>query len=219
MIPTVLVILVLVLLYWFPLRRWFARWGTTPDDLTRVMAGDGLIADPTYSGTMAVIVNARPEHIWPWLVQIGYQRGGLYSYDWLDRLFGYLDRPSASRILPEFQHLAAGDEIPVGRGPAWPVAVIEPRRALVLDMRNMGGLDWVWQFGLYPIDEERTRLVSRSRVHARTVSARLLTAVIEPAGFVMTRRMLLGLKGRAETLRCQASQGAGATPGHRGAAA
>src|SRR6185295_4933586 len=63
--------------------------------------------DPTYSGTMAVIVDARPEHIWPWLVQMGYQRGGLYSHDWLDRLFGYLDRPSATRILPEFQHLAA----------------------------------------------------------------------------------------------------------------
>jgi hypothetical protein len=68
---------------------------TTPSDLTRVMAGDPLIVDPTYSGTMAVIVNARPEHIWPWLVQMGYQRGGLYSYDWLDRLFGFLDRPSA----------------------------------------------------------------------------------------------------------------------------
>ena len=170
------------------------------DDLTRVMAGDGLIGDPTYSGTMAVIVNARPDDIWPWLVQMGYQRGGLYSYDWLDRLFGFLDRPSATRILPEFQHLAVGDEIPLGRGPAWPVAVIESRRALVLDMRNIGGIDWVWQFGLYPVDEQRTRLVSRSRVHARTVWARLLTSAIEPAGFVMTRRMLLGLKQRTEAL-------------------
>ncbi len=132
------------------------------------MAGDSLIVHPTYSGTMAVIVNARPEHIWPWLVQMGYQRGGLYSYDWLDRLFGYLDRPSATRILPEFQHLAVGDEIPLGRGPRWPVAAVEACRALVLDMRNMGGIDWVWQFGLYPIDEKRTQLVSRSRVRAQT---------------------------------------------------
>ena len=194
MIPTLLVILTLAVLYWFPIRRWMGRWGTTPSDLARVMAGDGLIVDPTYSGTMAVIVNAPPEHIWPWLVQMGYQRGGLYSYDWLDRLFGYLDRPSATRILPEFQHLAVGDEIPLGRGPSWPVAVIEPRRALVLDMRNMGGFDWVWQFGLYPVDEKRTRLVSRSRVRAQTVWAWLFTSAIEPAGFLMTRRMLLGLK-------------------------
>ena len=201
MSPTLFVILALAVLYWFPVRRWMARWGTTPSDLTRAMAGDSLIADPTYSGTMALIVSARPEHIWPWLVQIGYQRGGLYSYDWLDRLFGFLDRPSATRILPEFQHLAVGDEIPLGRGRAWPVAAIEPRRALVLDMRNMGGIDWVWQFGLYPVDEKRTLLVSRSRVHARTVWAWLLTCAIEPAGFVMTRRMLFGLKQRAEALR------------------
>ena len=201
MIPTLLVILTLAVLYWFPFRRWMSRWGTTPSDLSRAMAGDSLLANPTYSGTMAVSVDAPPEDIWPWLVQIGYQRGGLYSYDWLDRLFGYLDRPSATRILPEFQHLAVGDEIPLGRGPSWPVAVIEPRRALVLDMRNMGGLDWVWQFGLYPVDETRTRFVSRSCVRAQPTWARLLTHVIEPAGFVMTRRMLLGLKQRAEALR------------------
>ena len=164
------------------------------------MAGDGLLGRWTYSGTMAVTVNARPEHIWPWLVQIGYQRGGLYSYDWLDRLFGYLDRPSATGILPEFQHLAVGDEIPLGRGPSWPVAAIEPNRALVLDMRHMDAFDWVWQFGLYAVDERRTRLVSRTRVRTKSAWARLLTYAIEPAGFLMTRRMLLGLKLRAEAL-------------------
>jgi hypothetical protein len=201
MLPAFLVILTFAALYWFPIRRWMSRWGTTPSDVARVMAGDGLLVDPTYSGTMAVIVNAPPEHIWPWLVQMGYQRGGLYSYDWLDRLFGYLDRPSATRILPEFQHLAVGDEIPLGRGPSWPVAVVEPNRALVLDMRNMGGFDWVWQFGLDAIDEKRTRLVSRSRVRTQTAWARLFTYAIEPAGFLMTRRMLLGLKQRAEALR------------------
>ena len=118
MFPTLSVILALAVLYWLPIRRWMARWGTTPSDLTRVMAGDSLIVDPTYSGTMAVIVNARPEHIWPWLVQMGYQRGGLYSYDWLDRLFGFLDRPSATRILPEFQHLAVGDDHSPWAGPS-----------------------------------------------------------------------------------------------------
>ena len=102
-----------------PIHRWMSRWGATPFDLGRVMAGDGLVVNPTYSATMAVIVNAPPEYVWPWLVQIGYQRGGLYSYDWLDRLFGYLDRPSATSILREFQHLAVGDHIPLGRGPSW----------------------------------------------------------------------------------------------------
>jgi hypothetical protein len=194
---------VLAAVYWFPIRRWMSRWGATPVDLARVMAGDGFLPNFTYSGTNGVVIAAAPEDIWPWLVQIGYQRGGLYSYDWLDRLFGFLDRPSATRILPEFQHLAVGDTIPMGRGPSWPVGAIEPHHALVLDMRKMGGggLDWVWQFGLYAIDENRTQLVSRSRVRALTVWARLLTYMIEPAGFVMTRRMLLGIKQRAEAQR------------------
>ena len=201
MLATLFVILALSTLYWFPIRRWMSRWGAAPSDVTRVMAGDALLVNPTYSGTMAVIVNARPEQIWPWLVQIGYQRGGLYSYDWLDRLFGFLDRPSATCILPEFQHLSVGDEIPVGQGPSWPVAAIESNRALVLDMRTLGGFDWVWQFGLYIVDENRTQLVTRSCVRTNTVWARLATYAIEPAGFLMTRRMLLGLKQRAEALR------------------
>jgi hypothetical protein len=202
MLVIILAILTLAVLYWFPIRRWVSRWGTTPSDLARVMAGDGLLVDPTFSYTMAATVNAPPEDIWPWLLQMGYQRGGLYSYDWLDRLFGYLDRPSATRILPEFQHLAVGDAIPLGQGPSWPVAIIEPGRALVLDMRNMAGFDWVWQFGLYSVDDKRTRLVSRSQVRPHTVWAWLFSVLaIEPAGFVMTRRMLLGLKARAEALR------------------
>ena len=207
MLLTLIAMVALAVWYWVPVRRWMSRWGATASDVTRAMAGDALIATPTYSGTMAITVDAQPDDIWPWLAQIGYQRGGLYSYDWLDRLFGYLDRPSATRILPEFQNLAVGDTIPMGQGPGWPVAALEPSRALVLDMRNLGGFDWVWQFGLYPINEHQTRLVSRSRVRTRSVWARLATYAIEPAGFVMTRRMLLGLKQRAEALRADRSSG------------
>src|SRR5262245_65591399 len=96
------------------------------------MSGDAYIPTPSYSTTLAVTVEAGPKYIWPWLVQMGYKRGGLYSYDWLDRLFGYLDRPSATHILPEFQGLKVGDEIPLGRGPGFPVKFIEPYRTLVL---------------------------------------------------------------------------------------
>ena len=161
-----------------------------------------------YSGTMAVTIDAPPDAVWPWLVQIGYQRGGLYSYDWLDRLFGYLDRSSATRILPEFQRLSVGDEIPLGRGPSWPVAVAEAPSALVLDMRNLNGFDWVWQFGIYAIDGHRTRLVSRSRVRTQSMGFRLATYVIEPPGFIMTRRMLLGIKRRAEALHASVAKAA-----------
>jgi hypothetical protein len=201
MLATILVVVALALFYSFLVRRWFARWGTTPAELTRRMAGDGVIANPTHTQTHAVTVNAPPDAIWPWLVQMGYRRGGLYSYDWLDRLFGYLDRPSANRILPEFQQLAPGDEVPLGRGQGFPVAAIEPYRSLVL-AGTSDGLQWVWQFGLYPLDNSRTRLVSRGIQRVpNTVTGFLFMRVMEPAAFIMTRGMLPGLKRRAETLR------------------
>ena len=201
MLRRLFVILAIAALYWFPVRRWFGRWGATPDDLARVMPGDALIANPTHSATHAVTVDAPPEDIWPWLVQMGYRRGGLYSYDWLDRLFGYLDRPSANRVLPEFQQLSAGDVIPLGRGQGFPVTTIEPYRTLVLSDTN-DEFQWVWQFGLYPLDEGRTRLVSRgAQRFANTISTWLFMRVMEPAAFIMTRRMLLGVKQRAEALK------------------
>ena len=161
--PAFFLVVVLAVAYWFPIRRWFGRWGTMPADLSRVMSGDAAIVNPTYAATLAITVNARSEDIWPWLLQMGYQRGGLYSYDWLDRLFGYLDGPSSNRVLPEFQHLTVGDEIPVGRGGGFPVIAIEPYRALVLGGKGEG-FQWVWQFGIYPLDGNRTRLVSRNSI-------------------------------------------------------
>ncbi len=107
-------VLTLAVVYWVPLRRWLSRWGTTAEELERVMPGDGLIANPTDMSTGAITVNAPPEDISPWLVQIGTGRGGLYSYDWLDRLFGFLDHPSTTRILPEFSAPRGGRQDPLG---------------------------------------------------------------------------------------------------------
>ena len=194
------------LLYWFPLRRWFARWGTTLDDRARVMDGDFLIVNPTHSATHAVTVNTGPDEIWPWLVQMGYQRGGLYSYDWLDRLFGFLDRPSANSILPQFQSLSVGDRILLGPREALTVRALKAGRALVLSY-DAHDMQWVWQFGLYPIDRNHTRLVSRGTERMpHTVAAWILMRLMEPAAFVMTRRMLLGVKKRAEALRNEAKE-------------
>ena len=207
MLPTLFVILTVSVLYWFPIRRWMSRWGATPSDLTRVMAGDALLVNPTYSGTMAVTVDARPEHIWPWLVQIGYQRGGLYSYDWLDRIFGFLDRPSATRVLPGFQHLAVGDTIAWGRaGTELTAGVVDPPRALALSFEQRG-FKWVWQFGLYPLAEPRTGFVTRGseRVPANPLWW-LGMRIMEPASFIMTRRFLFGVKERAEALPARAGR-------------
>jgi hypothetical protein len=163
------------------------------------MRGDAEVPDANYSTTLAVTLDAPAAAIWPWLVQLGYRRGGLYSYDWLDRLLGYLDAPSADRILPEFQRLAVGDVIPVGRGGGFPVSVLEMNRNLVM-AGAAPGVHWMWQLALYPIGEHhQTRLVSRNRGRLpRTVGSFLFKCLLEPAAFVMTRRMLLGIKQRAE---------------------
>ena len=203
-LPKLVGVLALTAVYWFPVRRWSSRWGTTPEERARVMPGDALIPNATETHMQAVTVNAPPEDIWPWLVQIGYQRGGLYSYDWLDRLFGFLDRPSATRILPEFQHLAVGDKVPWdARGTALTVGVVEPLRALALSYEDRG-FKWVWQFSLYPLDDRRTRFVTRgSEQVPKTPLWWLGMRTMEPAAFIMTRRFLLGVKERAEALPAQ----------------
>jgi len=196
-LPLAVFFFVLIALW---IRDWYLRWGSTRAEFFRPMLGDADIPRPSYSTTLAVTVDASPKHIWPWLLQMGYKRGGLYSYDWLDRLFGYLDRPSATDILPEFQRLEVGDEIPIGRAGGFPVKAIEPYRTLVLGGAGEA-FAWTWQFGLYPLDGMRTRLISRNAVrHPKTVGYWLFMRVLEPAAFIMTRRMLLGLKHRAEVL-------------------
>jgi hypothetical protein len=162
------------------------------------MLGDTQVTLPSYEATLGVTIQAAPAAIWPWLVQMGYRRGGLYSYDWLDRVFGYLDAPSAERILPQLQHLAVGDEIPIGRGGGFPVTAIEPFRSLVLGGRTKD-VEWSWELALKPVGAGVTRLLSRNRVSTRSgLRQRLTMMCIGPAAFVMTRRMLLGIKRRAE---------------------
>jgi hypothetical protein len=103
-------------------------------------------------------------------------------------------------VLPEFQHLTVGDKILLGPREELTVISLDPNRSLVLGY-NAHAFEWVWQFGLYPVSEGQTRLVSRgTERYANTVGAWLFMRVMEPAAFVMTRRMLLGLKQRAEAL-------------------
>jgi len=200
MLPVLIGLALAAAIYWFGIRPWYMRWGATPAELARPMPGDAIVSNPTYLTTLAITVEARPEHIWPWLVQIGHRRGGLYSYDWLDRLFGYTDGPSADRILPAFQRLQAGEMIPMGRGAGFPVASVAPNESLVMGDTN-GGFGWSWAFGFYPIDGGRTRLVTRNRAHVPPgVAWTLFMRLLEPAAFIMTRRMLIGLQTRAETL-------------------
>jgi hypothetical protein len=113
-------------------REWWRSSQATEEERRRPMLGDAYVTLPSHHATLGVTIQTAPAAIGPWLLQMGYRRGGLRSHDWLDRLFGYLDRPSADSILPEWQQRRVGDEIRIGNGGAFPVRAIEPRRSLVL---------------------------------------------------------------------------------------
>ena len=107
-------------------RPWQLTWGATPQEVLRPLPGDELVERPTFNATRAITIHASPEQIWPWLVQVGVKRAGWYSYDFLDNFM----RPSADRIIPELQHTAVGDLVPMGPGEdaGMRVTAFEPHR-------------------------------------------------------------------------------------------
>jgi hypothetical protein len=186
--------------YTLVFRPWHQHWGASDAEIARPIEGDELVADPQEVTTRAITIHARPGDIWPWIAQMGYQRGGLYSYDGLDQLFGVLDGPSADTLLPAFQILKAGDTIPIGRSPGWPVAIARSNELLLLDVRQEGA-HVTWAFALYPAAASETRLVMRVRARLpRTWKTPFLLAILDPAEFFMVRRQLIGIRDRAEHL-------------------
>ena len=184
--------------YVLAIRPWHQRWGATTNEATAAMAGDELVPAPNWNVTRAITIDAPPAAVWPWLVQMGYRRGGLYTYDWLDERLGILDGPSADSLLPQFQSLSVGDTIPIGNDPGWPVAAVERERTLVLDIRRPR-LHITWSFLLAATAGGGTRLVLRYRGLVRPRLAELpLYALLDVGEFIMTRKMLRGIKWRAE---------------------
>jgi hypothetical protein len=184
------------LVYFGFLRDWHLHWGATAQEARGEAAGDDLMPGPDIVATRAVEIDAPPSAIWPWLVQMGPGRGGAYTYDWIERRLG-IDIRNSDRIIPEFQHLKVGDEIPMP-GYAMRVERLDPGRALVFRSSNQA---WVWSFELRPVNGH-TRLISRNRfdTSALAVKDKLAYPVIEPGSWVMERKMLLTIKQRAERL-------------------
>jgi hypothetical protein len=176
-------------LFQFVYRPWQATWGANEEEVNRPMVGDDTVKDPTFNATRAVTVNATPEQIWPWIVQIGYRRAGFYSYDILDND----GIPSAERIIPEYQDLKVGDRIPVSKKVFVDVAALEPNRHLLLVFPSSAHATWAWS--LYPIDAQKTRLVTRLRVRSESRVGRVFMDAFE---IIMMRKCLLGIKRRAE---------------------
>jgi hypothetical protein len=200
-----------LLVHALAIRPWYLRWGATDAEVERTMPGDDLVKDSVYlrnrAVTNALTIQARPTDIWPWLVQMGRGRGGMYSYDSIDRLLGVLDRDSTWEVLPQYQHLEVGEAIPLGGGPDWPVRAIEPNRSLVLDI-PAPGTQIIWSYELRELDETHTRLVLRITycTNMNRLLGLLLLQIIDPGSFLMTRKHLLGIKQRAEALAEQRAE-------------
>ncbi len=197
----------------FGISRWprMTTWGCTPAEADRQMPGDEIIGTAKYRTTHAVTIEAPCEQVWPWLVQMGQGRGGMYSYDWLENLLG-LHMHTAERIVPELQELAVGDIIrmvPEGTEPAlqFAVAILEPPYVLVLgpdgtrEAAISSGLPYpCWTFQLVPVGDQACRLVVRFQSDFKPTALGYLMNkyALEPIHFVMERKMLLGIRDRAE---------------------
>jgi len=194
------------------LRSWYNRWGAGNGEVAQPLPGDELAPNPRLGYTRAITIQAPPERVWPWLVQMGQGRGGLYSYDGLENLAGCKIH-SVERILPELQNLQIGELIRLGpQGyPCFAVAVVDPARALVLisadpqtgtpgkhnPQPGKGYSLATWQFTLKPMSENTTRLLVRQRLE-HSPDLTWVWRLTEPVGFVMERKMLIGIRQRAE---------------------
>jgi hypothetical protein len=149
------------------------------------MAGDELVGNPIHVTTRAVTIRAKPAEVWPWLVQMGYERGGMYSYDWVDRVMEILDRESTWQVMPECQQLEAGCVILMGSGPSWPVAELEPNRSMALHIQETGA-HVSWSYLLEELEGERTRLVLPVRAWLAIKPQIIpLLVVMDPGEFLM----------------------------------
>ena len=193
----------LAALYVWKVRPWMATWGTEGDKARQPLPGDEHVPGPMLQATRAVTVDAPPEEVWPWLVQMGLDRGGFYSYDRLDNE----GQPSATTIVPELQDLREGDAILLDRQAAVRVTHLDPPRAMVWSLQDaevelglIANMSMVYILGR--LEADCTRLISRVRGHIQGgLALPYLCLFDEWVNFLMQRRQLLGIKARAEANR------------------
>jgi len=189
-------------------RRYYRNWGTTKEESRARLPGDELVGRPAVQSTEGVWINAPADVVWPWLLQMGQGRGGLYSYQTLENLIG-LHYDNTDRIHPEWQRLEPGDEVrlaPKGwmgrrNGVTMQVAEVIDKEAIVLrGTPPEFPWDGVWSFHLAPHRDDRSRLLVRTRARLRHPGEVLTTELAGPVTALVARGMLLGIKRRVESL-------------------
>jgi hypothetical protein len=177
-------------------------WGATDEESHASLPGDELIGRADLTATRAITIHATAEQVWPWIAQLGQGRGGFYSYDYLENLIG-CDIHSADRIVPEWQDVRVGDQVRFAPEIGLAVASVEQGRSLVL----RGGIpignapppyDFTWAFTVRDVGDGTTRLLVRERYAYTRAWARLVVEPTEVLSFVMSQKMLRGIKNRAE---------------------
>jgi hypothetical protein len=178
------------------LRAPILTWGATRDEASRRLPGDELLEEADGTATRAITINAPPSAVWPWIAQMGPSpRGGAYTYDWIENLLG-LNMHSVDHVLPEFQHPQVGDGL--GYGPnKMSFMLVEPEHVLAAQSEDG---NWVWTFVIEETQDGKTRLISRNRFRLPKLKDKIGMTPMEPASLVMERRMLHGIKKRAENL-------------------
>jgi hypothetical protein len=189
------VVLGAAMLYQLLLRRPIRTWGATEAEATARLPGDELLETADGVATRAITIDAAASAVWPWLAQMGPSpRGGAYTYDWIENLLG-LNMHSADRVLPDYQHPQVGDTLGYGKN-RMRFERVEPRRVLALRSEDA---NWVWSFVLTE-HNGTTRLISRNRFRLPSLTAKIGMVPMEPGSLVMERKMLHGIKRRAERL-------------------
>jgi len=194
----------------YGLRRVGRRSGVTTAEASEALPGDELVADARWTSTRAITIEASPERVWPWIVQMGFpsHRAGWYTPNWLDRLTFGIKQRSSDRIVPALQHLEAGDRVPDSDNQTvfFTVEAVEPPHVLVLHstrhlIKPIKTIDFSWAFVIRELPQGRSRLTIRARANYTPHQALpFVELVIGPADYVNAGAMLRGIKQRAENI-------------------